>query len=347
MLQDIHAQVDIDTLVLQSTHVAVEGGETSGVGIGNGHQHVLGLAVVVLDVEVDHVEYAARDAHGEELLFLPSEVIVQGLAHVQGGVVAIVGHGAIRPQPGVVTDSRVTLGTVAHLQGEIVEPVHALQELLFLHFPHGACCPERTPAVVLAEAGAAVSTQREVNEVFLCPVVVYAAEEREELAGRSVLAHFEGSLRSVLQVHQAVIILACGLRGESVVVAIRSLLAQQYREVIVLGDTEAVLGGVGDGVGILVSGTLALQARATYVVRRGIGQVVVTREDDIGTYTRGDGQALDGGQRQEEVAVHEVTGNRLGCTVHHVLGVIRSKRIVLQRLSSLGVIAGIEGVQQV
>ena len=69
----------------------------------------------------------------------------------------------------------VTDETPAKTQLEVVDPLDVLHKLLVAHTPSGGGRGEPSPAMVLAEAGAAIGTERCCEEVTVEEIVVQTA----------------------------------------------------------------------------------------------------------------------------------------------------------------------------
>ena len=120
--EDVHAEGDVDTPVAHRAHVLHHLVEAGGVGIGHVHQHGGGGPVVELEGEVDAVEHASGKAYGQQGLLLPGQLVVGGLYYRETGKFLIASAGAYEAEGLIVADFRVTLGTVAGLEVEGVDP---------------------------------------------------------------------------------------------------------------------------------------------------------------------------------------------------------------------------------
>ena len=257
-LDDVEAQVDVHTAVHHAADVAPAAAVTGGHGVGNRHEHVLGVLVVELDGEVEEVPQAGGEADVEALHGLPCQVGVGGIGHAPAlhSVVlsAVVADGTVGQ---VVADGGVTGGAVAGVQAQVVDPVGALHPLLVLDVPHRAHGVEVGVPAVLSEEGRAVESPGGVDEVPLAVVVGQAGEVGVVgLLAEAVARRREyGTL--VDEVQTAVGDAVDADTGALGVVE-DGLLSCEDREVVLARDAGAVLGGVGEGHLVVAAESLAV-----------------------------------------------------------------------------------------
>ena len=177
VLEDVDTDGKVDTGVGQSADVGSEAGETGRVGVRNAEEHVRGLTIVVLKLEVEEVEHAGVEADGEETLLLPGEVVVGRLADHPCIAFIVGGSGADEGEVAVVTDGSVTLGTVADLHAEVVEPGGVLYETLVAGIPLCTERPEGGVAYVGTETRGSIVTDGSVHDILAHVAVVGVAEE--------------------------------------------------------------------------------------------------------------------------------------------------------------------------
>ena len=247
-------------------------------------------------------ERSADTKVGLNLRF-PSELGVGGLRECPTGH-TIVLRLAYDTEVVVVTNGRVTRGTYAETELQFVEPSGGTEPVVALEVVHHTTRIEHSGAVGLTEAGGLVVTQGEVGKELVLPSIVCAAEEAEELVSRLAFAHVgDGSLGLVADERQTVVGATACACFKAIGGIFDTFLTSEEDEVVVFAYVELVLGRIGDGplcAAAVATRTGNLTFTAREVLERGVG---ILRVDSIHTELRLEGQALDGVQRDEGVAL--------------------------------------------
>ena len=124
----------------------------------------------------------------------------------------------------IVADGGVTLGTIAGLEVQFVDPGSVLHPRLLGHLPHGTHRPENGVAVVLTKTGRCVVTDGSVNHVLLVEGIVHVTEEGQETVLTQALAHGVVGLETILQTKLLVVGLTGGLSLETIVLVVYTFL---------------------------------------------------------------------------------------------------------------------------
>ena len=237
--------LDFHASVAHLAHVVHYGAEARGVGQRGAHEHVLSLAVVQVDVDLQLFKEGGADAHiGLDLLF-PSEVGVGELCVTPTRSAVVVGS-AGEGEVAVVTYGCVTRATHADLEFEVGKPRYGTHEVFAGNVPRQTAADEDSRAVVLTEAGGCIGAHRYVGGIFCLVVPVGAAEEREELVFRFRLRGGLGRL-AVREEHEAVVGNACYAGVEALRIALDAFVTGEERDVVLLGDGELIFRRVRDG----------------------------------------------------------------------------------------------------
>ena len=127
----------------------------------------------------------------------------------------------------VAAEFGVTLGTIAHLEIERVDPGNGLYKIFVSNLPHGANRPERCVAIVFTEAGGGIVTDRHVKQICLVERIVGMAEEGEETVLAPGFAHAEGALDTILQPLLLVIGLTRRLGIKTIIFIVNAFMTHQ------------------------------------------------------------------------------------------------------------------------
>ena len=142
----------LKTAVADTAHVHQLAGEAGGIGKGYSHEHVLGLAVVPVEVDVQALKEYGCEAHVGLDLFFPAQLSVARAAYYPAALAVVLcstgGADAV-----VVTHFRVTRSTYAHLELQVAQPVLGRRHESFVgNAPHGTAAQEVGSAVIGTEA---------------------------------------------------------------------------------------------------------------------------------------------------------------------------------------------------
>ena len=178
-LDDVTADLKLDTGVL---HVHLVLPDVAGVTLRFSEralvEHVTSLLDEEVETDVQTVPDRCLETGVEVAALLPCQVGItaQPLAECSRAVntvhlveVAVNVNDIIAVS---IEQVVVTLSTVTHLYLQVVQPVHILQEGLFLQTPRTTDSPERTPAVILVETRRTVATDTGCEIVLVCVVVL-------------------------------------------------------------------------------------------------------------------------------------------------------------------------------
>lgn len=295
-------EADLETAVHHGADVVPAVAEAVvGVGLRNVHQHVGGLLVVELEVDVQAVPESEVQTEVGGPRGLPAQVFVALRGGGDAGRADIVGSSGDECEVLVVGNRRVTGRTGRDVDLCVGQPVGGiLHETLVAQVPHEADRSEDAPAVRGAETRRGVGADGELGEVAVVVVVLAAAEERQQsvVVGRGVLPR--GRIGSGPDVGQFVVVLTAGGHAERFVVVVRTVLTDHEVERVLVVHVEPVV----DRVGYLERQGVGGVARCGALLE--VGQVFGHRLSESGgvreidAELRPDRQPLDGRRLGEE-----------------------------------------------